>query len=270
MTQLTAVIGDPVHHSLSPAIVNSAFENLKLDWKMLSLQVPAGKAATALQIMRRIQMGGMSVTMPHKQSVAEQMDALDKSAENLGAVNCVVPSQGGKLVGYNTDTDGFLWSLEKEGVQLAGAGVLIFGAGGAARAVIRACILSGAERVGICARSKAEETAELFPALVKADLNPEFSEYEILVNATPLGMAHLKDESPVTADSLKSSHILVDLVYNPPKTRLMELAENNGARAIGGLGMLIGQALKAVQLWTGKNPDSEIMLDAARRQSNLR
>ncbi len=270
MTRLTAVIGDPVHHSLSPAIVNSAFENLKLDWKMLSLQVPAGKTGTALKVMRHIQMGGMSVTMPHKQSVAEQMDALDSSAENLGAVNCVVPSQSGQLIGYNTDSDGFLWSLEKEKVELAGARVLIFGAGGAARAVIRACILSGAERVGIRARSKAQEAAEFFPASVQADLSPEFSEYEILVNATPLGMAHLKEESPAKADSLKSSHILVDLVYNPPKTRFMELAENEGARAIGGLGMLVGQAVKAVHLWTGKNPDSEIMLNAARRQPSLR
>lgn len=273
MTCLTAVIGDPVHHSLSPAIVNAAFEELGVDWKMLSLEVPAGKESAVLDLMRELKMGGISVTMPHKKMVAnnlaaQEMAELDQTAITLGAVNCVT-QRDDKLFGHNTDGAGFLFSLEREGVKVSDSSVLIFGAGGASWAIANACLLAGARRIGICTRneSKAELIVSSFGEACEVVSNPVHSEFEILINATPLGMdnpnnKNLIDETPVGKADISKNHIVIDIVYKPRETKFMSLAQDNGAKVIGGIGMLVGQAFEAVKIWTGEEPNPEKMFQA--------
>lgn len=268
MTRLTAVIGDPVHHSLSPSIVNAAFSQLGLEWTMLTLQVPQAELDKALFLIRELDMGGMSVTMPHKKAVIKKLDELDKSARALDAVNCIVP-QDGKLVGYNTDGSGFVWSLKRENIDLKDANVLIFGAGGAARAVGMACIAEGAARVAITARSKAGEAARMLGAPATETENPCLADFQILINATPLGMEHLKGQSPMAGSDLNETHTVVDLIYKPAETEFLRCAKKSGAKTLGGLGMLTGQASQAVKLWTGEEPDTENMHKAAVAKSNL-
>lgn len=283
MTRLAVVIGNPVHHSLSPTIVNVAFEEMKLDWKMVTVEVPEKKVGIALDQMRELEMGGMSVTMPHKATVAEILATQDLaelhfSAVALGAVNCVA-LEDGKLIGHNTDGTGFLFSLKREGVEVSGSSVLIFGAGGASWAIANACILAGATRVGVCARSesKAELLISNLGGVCEVASSPIYSEFEILVNATPLGMElgvdfgkgepnqkNLIDEAPLDATDILKTHIVIDIVYNPRETKLMSLASDKGAKVVGGIGMLVGQAFEAVKIWTGVEPNPEIMFHAAK------
>lgn len=264
MTRLTVVIGDPVHHSLSPTIVNAAFEELDLDWKMLTLQVPEGKLEVMLELMQKLEMGGMSVTMPHKTNMAEFLDLqdsgkLDETAVALGAVNCVSLNEG-TLTGHNTDGAGFLFSLKEEDVEVSGASVLIFGAGGASRAVVEACKSGGAKSIAVLPSSRSKPNNE-----------PNYEEFDILVNATPIGMKGVEEgKMPMDTEKISSNHIVVDLIYNPLETELMKTARAKGAKVIGGLGMLVGQAAQAIELWTGMTPNHKIMTQAAKQHPILK
>ena len=269
-TRLALVIGDPIQHSLSPPIVNAAFSDAGLDCKMLSLQVPKGKLDTALTAMRKLKLIGMSVTMPHKKAAAEAVDRLDEEAQMLGAVNCISMDESGELAGHNTDGDGFLWSLAQEQASLTQKSVLVFGAGGAAAAVALACDKAGANEVGILARSKAEALVQKLGGGLKTVESTEVKDFEILINATPLGMQHLITESPVQPEQIQKSHIVVDLVYSPSKTRFLKEAEARGAKIIGGLGMLAGQAARAIQIWTGVQSNPKAMQEAALGAIELR
>lgn len=259
-TRVAGVIGDPVHHSLSPVLHNAAFRALGLDWVYVAFPVPQGRGYAAVRAMRDLGIAGLSVTMPHKEDAARACDHLAGSARQLGAVNTVVRLPDGSLEGHSTDGEGLLRSLTEEGVSVAGRTVLILGAGGAARAVALALGEAGADVV-VAARRRE-------PALAAARLaggsGVELSQVtrilegtEIVVNATPLGMAG--EEPPFDPAALHPGHVVVDLVYSPPVTPLLGWAARRGARAIGGLGMLVHQAALAFSLWTGQDPPLEVM-----------
>jgi shikimate dehydrogenase len=262
------VIGDPVRHSRSPAIHNAAFRALELDWAYVAFEVAAGGAAAAVQAMRTLGLGGMSVTMPHKSDVLGELDGLSPHARRLGAVNCIAWADGDQLVGHNTDGEGFLAALASDGVEVRGQRCLVLGAGGAARSVALALAEAGARSVGVCARRP--EAAAVAAGLAGPagqvidgdDLVSAVRASQVLVNATPLGMAE-RDPLPVEPAALHPGLFVAELVYHPPLTQLLSAATEAGARCSNGLGMLVHQAAAAFELWTGRSAPLETMLDAA-------
>ena len=263
-TRLAGVIGDPVRHSLSPALHNAAFAHLGLDWTYVAFEVAAGGGADAVAAMRSLGIDGLSVTMPLKAEVAEACDELSPAAAMLGAVNCVRRS-GDRLIGENTDGVGFVNSLRSQaGIELAGMHAVVLGAGGAARAVMVALVSEGAS-VTIVNRSveRAMQAAELGKqAASAAGIGSSMSvmvgapgairDADLVVNATPLGM-HGTDPMPAPPELLRHGQIVVDLIYTPALTPILEAADEAGAQILNGTGMLLFQAAEQFKMWTGRD-----------------
>lgn len=265
-TRVAGVIGDPVRHSLSPAIHNAAFSELGLDWVYLAFPVPGGSGLDAVAAMRTLGIAGLSVTMPHKSDVIPGLDELSPTALALGAVNTVY-RRGPLLVGDNTDGAGFIDSLRlDEGFDPAGTRCVVIGAGGAARAVILALGQAGAAEVAVINRTAARgiKAAKLAGGRGRPGTPDDLLRADVVVNATPLGMAGPYAAAvPVDIDFLRSDQIVVDLVYHPARTPLLVAARQRGAVPVNGLGTLIHQAARAFRLWTGADPPLEAMSAAA-------
>lgn len=269
-TRIAVVIGDPVRHSLSPAIHNAAFAALGLDWVYVALHVPTGKARDAIRGMHALGIDGMNVTMPHKSDVARAVDRLSPAAKALGAVNTVV-RVGDDLVGESTDGEGFINALRMdEGVEPEGRRFLVVGAGGAGRAVVKALGDAGASEVVVAARrtERARSCAKLAGRAGRVGSVDEAGEVDVVVNATPIGMGEViqldKSETmPVDPSRLAPGQLVVDLVYDPLVTPLVAAARANGVAAVNGIGMLIHQAALAFELWTGEEAPLEAMSAAA-------
>ena len=266
-TEIAAgVIGYPVRHSLSPAICQAAFDELGLDWIYAAFEVPPGGAAKALRHMRDRSMAGLSVTMPHKADVAAAVDGLSTAAAALGAVNCV-GRDGDRLIGYNTDGAGFCDALLADGVELAGIGCAVLGAGGAARAVVAELARRGVAEVAVVARrpEQAASAAALAGSVGTTAGPTDVGRYQLVVNATPVGMAETEGEGrlPVDPDLLHLQQHVVELVYNPLHTPLLAECHRRGVPASTGVGMLVYQAAHAVRVWTGAEPPVAAMTAAA-------
>jgi len=266
-TRVAAVIGHPVHHSLSPAIHNAAFRSLDLDWSYVAFDVAPGEGTAAIEAMRALHLGGMSVTMPHKAAVATAVDRTTPQAAKLGAVNCVAWDQG-ELVGHNTDGDGFVASLREQTARpVEGRTCVLLGAGGAARAVVLALAEAGAREVVVVnrTRSNAEAAAALAGVVGRVGVIDEVVEADLIVNATPIGMRGTPGEgvSPLPREVLHEGQIVADLVYHPRETPLLEAAAGVGAICLGGIGMLVHQAARQFELWTGHQAPLEVMAEAA-------
>lgn len=265
-TRVAAVIGDPVRHSLSPAIHNAAFGELELDWVYVAFPVASGSAREAVDAMRTLGIAGLSVTMPHKSEVIPALDELSPTALALGAVNTVY-RLGTALVGDNTDGAGFIDALRfDEGFDPAGTRCVVIGAGGAARSVILALAQAGAAEVAVVNRTAAHgaKAAKLAGSRGRPGAPDDLLRAELVVNATPLGMAGVHpDAVPVDIDFLRSDQVVVDLVYKPARTPLLKAARQRGAVPVNGLGTLIHQAAHAFRLWTGLDPPLEAMSAAA-------
>ena len=270
-TRLAAVIGDPVRHSLSPAIHNAAFRALDLDWVYVALSVAAGDGAKAVEAMRTLGIDGLNVTMPHKTDVAAAVDRLSPTAEALGAVN-TVHRLGGVLVGESTDGEGFVTALRlDEGVDPAGKRFLVVGAGGAGRAVARAIADHGGAVIVAARRPEmAARAAELGRGRVGTI--DDAGDVDVVVNATPVGMGVVvafdertppPDVFPVDPERLAPGQLVADLIYEPAVTPLVAAARARGVAAVNGLGMLIHQAAIAFRLWTGEDAPLEAMSAAA-------
>jgi shikimate dehydrogenase len=264
-TTVAGVIGDPVRHSRSPAIHNAAFAATGLDWVFVALPTTRGRAADAVAAMATFGLGGMSVTMPHKEDVARVLDRLSPLAARLDSVNCVAWQDGG-LVGHNTDASGFASALAHVGTDLAGRQVAVLGAGGAARAVIAGALDAGAAGVIVVNRTpgRADAAVALDPERCRVGGSDDVADADVVVNATPLGMTGTPG-CPVKPGALSAGQVVVDLVYDPVETDLLAAARAVGALAVDGLGMLVHQAAEAFRLWTGIEPPVDVMLDAARR-----
>jgi shikimate dehydrogenase len=274
-TSLVGLIGWPVEHSISPAMHNAAFRGLGLPWRYVLLPTPPGRTKTALRRLRRHEYRGANVTVPHKEAVLSYLDGVDEAAKAIGAVNTIVVREG-RLLGFNTDGPGFLTALGEGGFEAAGHRALVLGAGGAARAVVHAlasikCSVSLFNRTVQRAARLAHDMQAAHPGtpvtwvprgVALGDL--PLADFDLLVNATPLGMWPQQEASPWPDTLAMPSHWTVfDLVYNPSQTRLLAQARAAGANAIGGLGMLIYQGALAFELWTGCPPPLEVMRAAA-------
>jgi len=263
-TRLAAIIGDPVRHSLSPVIQNAAFRALDLDWVYVAFEVPAGRGATAVAAMRAVGIAGLSVTMPHKSDAAAAVDRLTPTAAALDAVNTIA-WESDALVGSNTDGDGFLDALRiDEGFDPAGRRCAVLGAGGAARAVVRVLGEAGATEIVVVNRTpaRAEAAAAVARGVARVGAAGDARDADLVVNATPVGM----DGHSVAIDArhLRAGQLVVDLVYQPAATPLMEAAHAAGATAVNGLGMLVHQAGHQLRTWTGQTAPLEVMAAAAR------
>ena len=261
ITRIAAVIGDPVRHSLSPRLHNAGFAALGLDWFYVACPVAKGQAAQAIEAMRTLGIEGLSVTMPHKKSVAVAVDDLSPTAAKLGAVNCV-RRDGDRLVGENTDGIGFVDSLRSQ-LQMDpdGLTIVIVGAGGAARSIALATAEHGAQ-VGIFNRtaSSAEEVVEIVGTASSVVQEEAIRDADVIVNATPLGMSN--DSLPFDPSLLSKGQSLIDLIYEPEKTALLVEAESLGVKTLNGVGMLLHQAGAQFQLWTGCEPPLKEMAQA--------
>jgi shikimate dehydrogenase len=260
---LVGVMGDPVRHSLSPFLHNTAFAALGLDWVSVGFPVPEGRAPEAVAALVPLGIAGMSVTMPHKRVVAELVDECTEVARRLDAVNCIV-NRDGHLVGDNTDGQGFIESLRRgTGLDPGGKRCVVVGAGGAARAVVLALQEAGASEVVVVARrpEAAVAAASLADRVGRVGSAREAPESDLIVNATPIGMVgdESNQSSVVPAEALGPGQVVVDLIYDPAETAWMAAAARRGATVLGGIGMLVHQAAAQLERWTGLEPPVEAM-----------
>jgi shikimate dehydrogenase len=272
-TRLAAVIGDPVRHSLSPAIHNAAFAAADLDWVYVALPVATGDGHRAVEAMRTFGIDGLSVTMPHKAVVADAADDLTTAARSLGVANTLF-RRDDRIVGDSTDGDGLVAAYRADfGSDLADRRVLVVGAGGAAASIVEAVGRAGAAEIVVTNRTaeRAAKVADLAPqARSSGPLNEtEVAAYDVVVNATPVGMAGGPDPDgiPVPADGLRAGQHVIDTVYKPSVTPLLAAASAAGATVAGGTGMLLHQAALQFERWTGQPaplPAMHAALDRAR------
>lgn len=267
-TRLLGLIGHPLEHSFSPQIHNYACEKLALNYAYFCFDIPPDKLAPALKGLQALDIRGFNITIPYKQKVMAAADYLHSPVKKIGAVNTIV-NEKGVFHAYNTDAGGFIRMLVEEGgYSPAGSSALIVGAGGAARAVGIGLLEAGIDRLQVVNRTpeKGEdmvsEWQDYYPAvkLAAGELKEEYyrsllPEMDLVVDTTPVGMSPKTDVEPVLSpSSLHSGLLVVDLVYNPPETVLMQAARRAGAEVLNGERMLLYQALEAFQLWTGTDP----------------
>ncbi len=283
-TRVYGVIGTPITHSLSPAMYNAAFKHHHLDCVYVAWDVAQDKGKEAIEVMRALNIAGMSVTMPHKQAAFEACDELSDVAAVLGAVNCI-SREGDKLIGHNTDGHGLVMSLldGDDSKNLAGLQTTVVGAGGAGRAAALALCLKGAE---VAVVNRSQEKAQSVAAMVTefaskrgtaakggaaastgscsaADsVADAIAQAALLVNATPLGMSE-DDPLPLDVDLLNDSQRLVDLIYNPSQTPLLTQAKSRGVAAQNGVAMLVYQAIEQFEIWTNQEAPFWVMAEAA-------
>jgi len=276
-TKICGLIGDPVEHSMSPAMQNAAFRELGLDYTYVPFRVKSAELGQAVAGMRALNIRGLNVTVPHKVAVVQFLDELNPLAEKIGAVNTIV-NDDGVLTGYNTDAAGFLQALLEREIEPGGKNVVILGAGGASRAISFILADRGAHLVILnraleldWAKELARRISQTFTKEVEAlelsreNLSRVLGKADILVNATSVGMSPTADGTPVPADLLRPDLIVYDIVYNPMKTRLLRESEAVGASTIGGVDMLVWQGALAFEKWTGRKAPVELMKREALR-----
>jgi shikimate dehydrogenase len=260
-TQVYAIIGSPVEHSLSPAMHNAGFAAEGLGALYVAFRVD--DLPSAMAGVRALGLAGLSVTVPHKVAIMAHLDRLDETAGQVGAVNTVV-AQGGELIGYNTDVTGAVRALEPH-TAFSGRHFLVVGAGGAARAIgfglwQRGARLTIANRSEERGRRLADDLACGFVPLSKVEsLSPD-----CVIQATSVGMAPGPDRSPVPPQLFRPGMVAMDIVYKPLRTRFLRDAADRGCKCIGGLDMLLEQAVEQFRLWTGRTP--RVAMAAALRE----
>jgi shikimate dehydrogenase len=264
-TTLVGLIGDPVSHSLSPRMQNAAFRAAGLDWAYVPLRVEADRLPEALRGLAGLSFAGANVTIPHKEGVAALVDELSDVALAAGSVNTIVVRPDGTLLGDSTDGGAVTGALAAAGDGVLREPALVLGAGGSARAAAAALAAAGAD-VAVWSR-RPEAAAGLAAALGVAALDRVPSPLPpVLVNCTPLGGAKALRESPVSADALSDVRAVCDLAYRPDgaPTVLSRDAAARGIAVVDGLEVLVRQGARSFAIWTGVEPDLDVMRGAVR------
>ena len=262
-TRLAAVVANPIKHSISPFIHNSAFEATNTNGVYLAWEVDATELAETVANIRRYQMYGINLSMPYKEQVIPYLDQLSEEACLIGAVNTVVNREG-TLIGYNTDGKGFFKSLPS--FKISRKRLVLLGAGGAAKAILAQAILDGVSQISVFVRSSSMEKTrpylekiqnttgfrvDLFALEDVQDLQDSITQADLLVNATSVGMDGSSQPIP-TSIVLPEKLLVADVIYQPFETPFLKWAKEQGNQSINGLGMLLYQAAEAFELWTGK------------------
>ena len=276
-TRLAAVVANPIKHSISPFIHNTAFEATNTNGVYLAWEVKGTDLAETVANIRRYQMFGINLSMPYKEQVIPYLDQLSEEARLIGAVNTVVNREG-TLIGYNTDGKGFFKSLPS--FKISGKRMVLLGAGGAAKAILAQAILDGASQVSVFVRSASIEKTrpyleklqnetgfkvDLFALEDVSELQARITDSDLLVNATSVGMDGVS--LPIPASVVLPEKLLVaDVIYQPFETPFLNLARNQGNHAVNGLDMLLYQAAEAFQLWTGKEMPTDQIWESLKQK----
>lgn len=282
MTLLAGIFGYPIRHSISPPMHQAAFDHAGIDASYEAWETHPDALAEGVGKLRDNLYLGANVTVPHKQAVMEHLDEVDELARRIGAVNTII-NRDGRLLGTNTDADGFITSLKVHGdIDPAGLNAVLVGAGGAARAAAHALADAGvgtltiANRTTDRAKSLAEEIAGHGVCALAIGLSdPGYASVcgkaDLLVNSTSVGMLHgpAENASPVPGGAIAPGIVVYDMVYNPPDTPLLKAAESAGAGVVGGLPMLVYQGAAAWSRWTGKDAPVDVMFKAAEKALGL-
>jgi len=276
-TRLAAVVANPIKHSISPFIHNSAFEATNTNGVYLAWEIDATELAETVANIRRYQMYGINLSMPYKEQVIPYLDQLSEEACLIGAVNTVVNREG-TLIGYNTDGKGFFKSLPS--FKISGKRMVLLGAGGAAKAILAQAILDGVSQISVFVRSSSIEKTrpylkkiqnatgfrvDLFALEDVQDLQDSITQADLLVNATSVGMDGSSQPIP-TSIVLPEKLLVADVIYQPFETPFLKWARKQGNQSINGLGMLLYQAAEAFQLWTGKEMPTDQIWDLLKQK----
>ena len=266
--ELTAAFGQPISENPTQVMVEAAYRHHDLDWRYLTIEVGPNDLEDAVKGAKAMGFQGFNCTIPHKVKVIDYLDGLGESASLMGAVNCVVRKDG-KWIGENTDGKGFVSSL-RELTDPSGKRVVIFGAGGAARAIGVEVALAGASAITIVNRSagRGEELTSLLDDKlpVEASFTPWDKTFvipdgtDVLINATSIGLfPDIDARLDFDLESLTAETVVADVIPNPPATNLVRDAQAKGCKVIDGLGMLVNQGVIGIHHWTGVDPDPKVM-----------
>ncbi len=271
-TKILAVIGDPIGHSMSPVMHNAALEDLDLDYVYEAFHVKAEKLESAVEGFRALEIQGVNVTIPHKVKIMQYLDEIEKTAKKLGAIN-TIKNENGYLKAKNTDGEGALKAIKDEGFEPKGKTAVMFGAGGAARAVAfyllteinEFYIVNREEDFNLADQLKQNLSQYYDKPISTIKLENEekvrktLNNSDILINTTPVGMHPHSDNTPVKKEWLHSSLFVFDVVYNPMETKLLREAKEVGCKTQSGINMFVNQGWLAFKWWTGKEPNADLM-----------
>jgi shikimate dehydrogenase len=284
MTGVIALVGKPLGHSISPSIQQAALEHARLDIRYVKLEADPSRLDYEISTLRGSEWLGANVTVPYKESVVPLLDEVDHVAVRLGAVNTIVTRRG-RLIGHNTDINGFEAALTNEAhFDARNCGALVLGAGGSARAIVMALARKGAHSITIANRTitRAESLISTLQRSAPEEIGPvslraipleagrmqQALDYsQMIVNCTTVGMRYGADEgiSPLAGLEIKGGSLVCDLVYNPLVTPLLKQSSEAGVATLGGLAMLVYQGALSFNLWTGFEAPIEVMFAAARK-----
>lgn len=284
-TRVLGVIADPIKHSLSPMIHNTAFNLLNLDSVYLAFEVKNRALEDGIKSIRSLDMQGVNVSMPYKDKVIQYLDELSKEASEIGAVNTIVNNDG-KLVGYNTDGIGFVNSLYAKEIKLKNKNIVLLGAGGASKAIVNQLCKEAVTSIAIFKQEnetyqdikqyfesvgkKYECNINVFPYHQQDLMEILIKECDILINGTNLGMEKTIDKSPVHTTKMLANQVVVDLIYSPAETLFLSEARKKGCQTLNGLGMLLYQAAEAFKLWTDQEmPVEEVEKEILKYLKNI-
>lgn len=263
-TRLYCLLGDPVGHSMSPAMHNAAFLNDGMNAVYLAFRIEGRGLKAFLQGAREMGISGMNVTIPHKSAVMAYLDGIDDHAHGIGAVN-VIENRRGDHIGHNTDGRGAMDALRASGFVPSKRGkALLIGAGDTSRA-IGYCLAECGMDILITnrsiprARMLAAHLSKLTDARVLEEGEEDLKAIDLVINCTPLGMAGFPDRLPMDPELITESMTVMDVVYNPKETRFLERAKGNGARTVQGHEMLLGQGARSYEIWTGSKAPVDVM-----------
>ena len=265
MTKTYAVIGDPIDHSLSPAIHNAAFLFLRLDCTYIAYRIPKGELEYGVASLKKIGISGFNVTIPHKVDMMKLLDEFDEECRLVGATNTVI-NNNGSLKGHNTDVEGFLDPIRKRKIESKNSEVLLIGAGGAARAIVTAFSKEGVRKITVTNRTR-ERADKIVEFAREVGLDSDYLDliqageiagnYKFIVNATSVGLKGAG--CPISTEKINKNSVVYDIVYMPVETPLIQQSKNQGATIIYGWEMLLAQAMKSFEIWIGKPAPYEAM-----------
>jgi len=268
-TRPIGLIGCPIGHSLSPKLHNALYPKYGINCVYLAFNTETEQLGNIINAFKALSFVGFNITVPHKQNVLKYIDALDKEAEVIGAVN-TVKIENGTLLGFNTDGSGFIGSLKHKRYDVQGMEVLVLGAGGSARAICAYLAREGVNKIQILNRTEsnavnlAKHIKKYYPfqKIENAD-SSGFMEvkFDMIINTTSVGMWPHVEYTPLDDYKFGKNQIVVDIIYNPKQTKLLKDAYNAGANVLNGLDMFVGQAAKAIEILTGITVDHDYALE---------
>ena len=275
LDNLVGVIGQPVAENPGVVIQEAAFKAMGLErWRFLTLDVDKDKLGDAIKGLKAFKMRGINCTIPHKIAVMQYLDEISQSAKLIGAVNTIV-NDNGRLFGENTDGKGFMISLSSNGVDVNGKKVVVFGAGGAARAICVELGLAGASEITIVNRKQDRNLGDVLVSILRENTRAEVRYFDwestysipagtnIVVNATSVGLyPDVNDITDINLDSITPDMFVQDVIPNPTETALIKEMRRRGIPCATGAGMLINQAALNIEMWTGRKPDKDVMYKA--------